>query len=432
MSQVFYDDGGPATGGHKVMLATTAYDRPDASYTFSIQRSRRALAEAGIDSAYLLLEGNCHVDDARNVVCQQFLLSDCDDLVFLDADVSWEPEHIVELCRHDRDLVGGIYPYRRADGSATRGMPVVMIEGVYHADQDGLLEVKGLPTGFMRIRRVVIETLAKTANHFWNRNDTRSEVPILFERTYNDGIRRGGDISFCDKWRAAGGRIYAVPEMVLGHAAKSIVRDSLAAGLRRQSDVTLAYLVEKIRNGTETMDILREAWRYYDNVWAATEDVLLLCILMARKADGLILETGSGLTTIVMAAANPEHLVYCIEHDPAWAAKTESLARLAGVTNIAIVTAPLVGNWYQFDENDILPGRFALALIDGPPRMSGDRTIFFDRLGDRCETIIADDAQDREYSGWMESWADQNGYRFDTVDDRAALIRRREKESKAA
>ncbi len=437
MSQVYYDPGsgsgtggGPAASGQKVMLATTVYDRPDAGYTFSIEKSRRALSEAGIDSAYLLLEGNCHVDDARNVVCQQFLLSDCTDLVFLDADVVWEPQCLVDLCQYDRDLVGGIYPFRRAESSVTRGMPVMMLPGVYEPDDDGLMEVEGLPTGFMRISRHVIETLAAKAKHFWNRNDTRSEVPILFERTYENGQRRGGDISFCDKWRASGGKLYAVAEMRLGHAAKSIVHDSLGAVLRRQSDTTMAWLAAKIRAGSEDIGVLREARKYCDNAYGAIEDVLLLAILTARKARGPILEVGSGLTTVCMAAANPWQDVWCVEHDPAWAAKTESLARKAGTLNIRIVSAPLKDDWY--DIQDELPEQFALALVDGPPRLCGDRMRFFDLYGARCETIVADDADDRMYRNQIKSWARTNGRRFDVVDERSVIIRTQQQQEEAA
>jgi hypothetical protein len=64
MSNHFYEEGPPATG-KKVLLAVPTYDKPDTSLTFSLARSREALTEAGIQSALLILEGNCHVDDAR-------------------------------------------------------------------------------------------------------------------------------------------------------------------------------------------------------------------------------------------------------------------------------------------------------------------------------------------------------------------------------
>ena len=138
MSNLFYDEGPPASG-QKVMLATTSYGDPAASYTFSMARSREALTAAGIASAYLLLQGNCHVDDARNAVVRDFLASDCTELLFLDADVNWEPQALVHLCRRDLDLVGGVYPFRREGGE---NMPVRMAEGQM---VDGLLEVEGLP-----------------------------------------------------------------------------------------------------------------------------------------------------------------------------------------------------------------------------------------------------------------------------------------------
>ncbi len=431
MSQIYLDDGPPACPSwQKVMLATTVYDRPDAGFAFSVQRGRAALEAHDIDTAYLILEGNCHVDDARNVVVQNFLLSDCTDLVFIDADVLFEPEDLVTLCKYAADLVGGVYPFRRADAQTARGMPVRMIPGVSEPNDEGLLEVEGLPTGFMRIRRRVLEALAADADHFWNRNDTRSQVPILFGRTYRDGNRVGGDIAFCQKWRSSGGKVYAAPEMRLGHAAKVIVRDSLAAALRRQSNTTLAYVADRIRAQTEDVGVLREARTFLDNPFGAIEDVLLTAILCARQADGDILEAGSGLTTIVMAAAAPEQTVYCLEHDPVHAARVEQMAYQAGVGNIAIVTCALKDGWYEID--DQLPPTFALGLNDGPPRLLGDRTLFFERMGGRCGTILVDDADDRDYRAWLDLWCKQTGRRMDVIEERAALIRHQEQERTAA
>jgi predicted O-methyltransferase YrrM len=359
-------------------------------------------------------------------VVQKFLLSDCTDLVFLDADVSWEPEALVQLCRYDCDLVGGVYPFRRDDIKARGRMPVRMIEGVFKPDELGLLEVEGLPAGFLRIRRKVLETLAADADQYLNRSDTRSKVPILFERTLLADDRMGGDIDFCAKWRAAGGKVFAAYEMRLGHTAKTVIHDSLGAALRRQADITLTHVAERVREGSEDLTLLREARAYTNNTYGALEDVLILCVLMARKADGPILEAGSGLSTILMAAANPDQEVYCIEHDPGWAKQLEVMAHKARTLNISIVHSQIKDGWYHV--TDELPERFALALNDGPPRLLGSRMEFFERYGDRCETIIVDDADDPEYAEAMQEWATKNDRRFDFVDVRAALIRKQEKD----
>jgi len=422
-----YHDAGPAPAGQKVLLATTAYESPDVSYTFSIQNSRQRLSEAGIPSGYLILSGNCHVDDARNIVVQEFLLSDCTDLIFLDADVSWDAKQLVELCGYDCDIVGGIYPFRRED--AGTDMPVRMKEGVT-IPVGGLLEVDGIPAGFMRIRRHVLETMSKTAHRFCNNGDRRADVAILFERYFNNGTRWGGDLNFCNKWRVTGGRVHAAYEMTLGHTARMIIRDSLGAALRRQSGTTLKHICGQVRKGTNDIGLLSEARKFVGNKFGAFEDVLILAILLARKANGPILEAGSGLSTILMAAAT-DQMVYCLEHDEKWLHQTESLAIAAGVENITPVLCPIVDGWY--DVRGMFPTEhFALGLNDGPPRQISNRMGFFEHFGNRCSTIIADDCDNKTYADQVEDWALANGKTVDFVGERAALMRPMEKERAVA
>lgn len=426
MSNLFQDFGEPVKG-QKVLLATTSYDSPDASYTFSIQRSRMALEKEGIQTAYFLLQGNCHVDDARNVVIQEFLLSDCTELVFLDADVSWQPEDLVKLCKYECSIVGGVYPFRREDSRMRGDMPIRMIEGVCEPDEDGLLEVEGLPSGFMRIQRHVLETLSKSAESFWNREDRRSKVPILFERVYDPKteIRWGGDLNFCNKWRAKGGKVHASYEMRLGHVGKTIVKDSLGATLRRKAGLTLRHIADLVKEGKDTPETYMEAREFMDNQYTPLEDVLVLSVLMARKADGPIIETGSGLTTILMAAANPKVNVWCLEHDSLYAEQLRQNARAAGVGNIMLCHQPIKNGWYDLDDIKI-PEQFSLGLNDGPPRTVGSRMRFFEAFGDRVDTIICDDADDLSYKKKLTEWTQDENREIEFIEPRAALITKQE------
>lgn len=413
MSNRYYDPG-PAASGQKVLLATTAYDSPDASYTFSIARSREALSAAGIQSGYYLLQGNCHVDDARNAVVRDFLESDCTELVFLDADVSWEPEALVALCNIDKDLVGGIYPYRRESDEETmpvRHLPEIKVEG-------NLIEVEGLPTGFMKIRRHVIETMAATAKHFLK--DDGKPHPVLFERDYFGGGRRGGDIHFCMNWREMGGKVYAAPELRLGHCGKMVIKDSLGASLRRQNKTSLPWLVQQIKEGAR-LDTFIEAVKAYKNRWGATADVLQLASGLAKASELPILEIGSGLSTIVLAAST-EQKVWTVEHDARYAQELVDMARVANVRNIAVVSAALKGGWYDLDHEMVeMPDQFGLAFVDGPPREHGSRMKFFDVFGKRSKVILCDDADDAAYARKVKAWADANGRKYQ-ADGRAAVI----------
>lgn len=418
MSQSFYDAGEPANG-QKVMLATPVYENPSASYTFSIQRSKEALRKAGIGCAYLLLSGNCHVDDARNSIVQEFLLSDCTDLIFLDADVCWEPSALVTLCGFDADVVGGVYPYRSETEKMANRLPVFMYPENQVPDENGLIEVAGLPTGFMRIRRRVLETLYQKAIKFWNRSERRSQVGIIFERTFLQGVRLGGDINFCRKWIEEGGKVYAAPEIRLGHTAKSIVYDSLGASLRRRNGTALKRMVELVKAGAHDPWIFDEARHAVGNrVYGAEEGFLSISSIMARKVDGPIIEAGSGLSSVVLGASTKED-VFCLEHDPIWALKTERMVEETGLKNVHVIRSEIKGEWYLPSKD--LPKQFAFGLNDGPPRQFGDRMRFFDHFGD-TPSILCDDANEADYASKLTEWCSQRGRRLDFI-ERAAIIR---------
>lgn len=416
MANLFHDEG-PKAAGQKVMLATPAYDAPAPSYTFSIARSREALTQSGIQSAYLLLSGHCHVDDSRNAIVRHFLESDCTELVFLDADVDWEPESLVQLCKRDLDIVGGVYPYRREGGET---MPVRIMSGA--KPENGLLEVDGLPTGFLKIKRHVLEMMAKDAPKYF---DKINETALVFDRPTPgaDKTRWGGDIDFCNRWKAMGGKLYADMELRLGHAAKVIVKDSLGAHIRRITGTTVQELIPKFRSGSELPSDYDEIFRYLGNNYAADPGVLALVVGLARKCRGPIIETGSGLSSVLMGAVTDQK-IYSLEHIDFYAAQTVSMCEQAGVGNVGVCYAPLKDFWYDIDKFD-LPRKFALGLCDGPPRLYGTRMKFFEVIAPRCTVLVVDDITiDHNYSKKVYDWADKNG-RIVTVLGRAALITKR-------
>lgn len=416
MSAHYYDEGPPAVG-KKILLAVPTYACPDTSLAFALARSREALSEAGLQSALLILEGNCHVDDARNSIVRDFLESDCTDLMFLDADVTWEPRGLVQLCERGEDIVGGVYPYRR-EGSDH--MPVRLMHGEV---RNGLREVEGLPTGFMKIRRHVLEKMSQARPWYF---DKIYQTHLVFNRSDPDEqhTRWGGDLDFCRRWKEMGGKIYALEELRLGHAAKIIVYDSLAAHLRRLNGTTLTDLVPKFQEGTETEDDYNEVFRYAGNNYAADAGVLALCVGIARKARGPIIETGSGLSTALMAAVT-DQTVHSLEHIPRYAGQTGTWCEEAGVENIRVICAPLKDHWYDVERMD-LPDKFAFGFCDGPPRIYGTRMKFFEVFGPRCTVILVDDIKtDNNFALRVQQWAEEHGRTFQVL-GRCGLILKHE------
>lgn len=407
-----------------MLLATPSYDKPAAAYTFAIARARQALHDEGIQTAYLLLQGNCHVDDSRNSIVRDFLESDCTELLFLDADVDFEPKALVQLCKRDLDIVGGVYPYRREGGE---NMPVRMMPGATIVD--GLLEVEGLPTGFMKIKRHVLETMAAVAPKYF---DKIYETALVFDRPTPDEnkTRWGGDVDFCNRWRSMGGRIFADADLRLGHTATVVVRDSLAGHIRRLSGQTLTHVIPRVRAGIETEEDYNEAFQYAANNYAADAGVLAVVTGVARKCRGPIIETGSGLSSVFMGAVT-DQTVYSLEHVQHYAAQTVAWCEEAGVANVGVCYAPLKDFWYDVDQFE-LPKKFALGFCDGPPRMYGTRMRFFEVLAHRCEVIIVDDIKtDNGFAKAVNAWAEANGRTMQVL-GRTALLTRQAHWQKAA
>lgn len=386
MARMLHRRGEPCDG-QKVFIAVAAYEGCGAGFTYALFHTGAALQEAGIGYELAIYSGNCHVDDSRNRLVRDFLNSDCSDLVFLDVDVGWNASDFVKLLSYNRDVVAGIYPKKHGDDT----YPVKVFPGELWSDADGLIEVEAVPTGFLRIRRRVLERMAELAERYNAKNDQAFGTPCIFERQIHDGTRWGGDYVFCRKWREMGGRIYIDPEMRFEHSGEQTWVGQVGMWFRQKSGIGLKTGLDAIRSGTETIEAmldLRDAW---GNTFAASPIMLAGLVMLAREASAPILECGSGLSSLAMAAANPNVEIHCLENSPVFAEHLRIEANKHGLSNIHIHCRPLKDGWYDFA--GMPPDGWGLVLIDGPARKDGNRLAALRHIDiSRCP-IVADDVQ---------------------------------------
>jgi hypothetical protein len=366
MSKMYHRPLGPNPGGRKLFLATPTYGGTEPIFTYALAETTAALVRAGIDYELAIYAGDCHVDDARNRLVRQFLMGSCTDLIFLDSDLRWQPEDFIKLAGYDRDVVAGTYPLKQTEENfpvrfLTEGEPI-------NLEPDGLIEVDGVPTGFLRIRRQVLEQLAANAPKYYGRADAgQAPTPLIFERTLEDGRRFGGDYTFCRKWRAMGGKIYVTPELVMEHAGTKIYQGSLGFFLRAQGDA-IGECLKAIREGRENNYVYDRMIQEWGNPWGADRGLLAASVMLAREAK-TILECGSGLTTLAMAAANPDADIVALESDGAWYSRVTNAAKRYDLPHLTLFV-PLKDGWY---DNEVLGRKYDLAIIDGPSRALGSR-----------------------------------------------------------
>jgi hypothetical protein len=383
----------PGVRPRRVFLALPSYGEISGITAFSLFRAHPALLDAGFDVELGMLLGDCHVDDARNSLVADFLESGCDDLFFIDADVGFQNNDIIRLLNHDRDVVGGAYP-KKSDNPE---YPIWLKDGEIWSDRDGLIEVNGIATGFLRIRRRVLEDLAKTAQRYTTQ--LGRNVPMIFERLIIDGMRFSGDMAFCYKWVQAGGKVFADPDCYLEHEGNKRWSGTLGSHLRTLHGMALKTPLYKVAHGIEQdSDYLEMCLEWGNDGFAAGSELLKACVMVARQVSGSVLETGCGLSTLVIAAANPSLTVHALEHKWEWAVKVEQAAERLGLKNIVIHRTHLVdtpaGKWYDAPR---LPwDDIQLVLCDGPPRKEGNRRILFGVMAThdcRPKCILVDDAE---------------------------------------
>ncbi len=415
----------PVTGGFPARVAASLWE-----YS-------RAFERVGMAADLCVLSGDCHVDDARNGLVRKFLETGAQTFVFIDADVATAPANIIRLVRHNRDVVAGLYPYKTDDG----GFPVLTMGAHVAPEPDGLVEVENVPTGFLKIRRHVLEDLAREAPKFYGKAEPRGTgkpIPRIFGRTHVAwgeqpeqggewwqfgvfGDQYGGDYWFCRQWKAKGGKIFADPNFMMSHIGEKEWSGCVGAWWRQQSGLTHIEFDEMTRRliAGQTGGDIFERWRqsYFNATWAPAAEFVEACYHVASEAKGPIIECGSGLTTLALAIGAKEsgQTVYAIEHDPGFYATTLNLLETYDLkVNVILSLRPIEESvnvktqtrhkWY--DEPIMRPvgAKFAAAVIDGPPRALADRTAFFPILGGylapRCRLMI-DDMNDRALAQQM-------------------------------
>jgi hypothetical protein len=201
----------------------------------SLMTDMLLLAERGDRVTIFDESGNAMIAHARDMIIASFLAGDGTDLVFVDADVFWEAGGILKLVDADADVVAGIYPqWKDPEGYSVRW---IAERGELWADPTtGLLEVEGVPAGFLRVSRAALARMvaAYPEKRFADPNAPNSEAWALFDNIHDGDEYWGGDFSFCRRWRAIGGKVWLDPELELHHVGFKTFSGRIGDWLKRR------------------------------------------------------------------------------------------------------------------------------------------------------------------------------------------------------
>ena len=198
----------------KLLIATPFYSMQGWSpYISSLVASIRVLERAGVEWSFINHSGDSYIDRARNSIANDFMVSEFDDLLFIDSDMGWDEVGFARILCAKADFVGAGYPCKNrwdfygcilhTDGSVAH-KPIV--------NDQGLLRAHAIPMGLTRINKRVFSLLSvvQRDNYYMDRG-----------RKYFDFFGRmppmGEDVSFCRRWTDTGGEIWVEPRVSMVH-----------------------------------------------------------------------------------------------------------------------------------------------------------------------------------------------------------------------
>ena len=201
------------------------------------------------------------VTQGRNLCVAAFLSSTAQQMVFIDADISFSVRSIYRMyeCPHEVSLVP--YPMKTVDANKfrrddvkrpsdhpdTKGyiFPVELPDMSKVDMRNGFIQVKKGPTGCMMIKRSAFDKMKKAYPDLTVKQKTmingkmvdRPNYFNFFDTYYSKETKLylGEDFNFCKLWTDIGGKIYALADEEIAHVGEKMYRGKLLQELTKTS-----------------------------------------------------------------------------------------------------------------------------------------------------------------------------------------------------
>lgn len=206
--------------GRKLFIGIPAYDgKISIKLAYTIAQLMPKAMSLGVSVQLGHVSGCSIITMARNMLVDQFLKSDCTELLFIDGDVLAQADDILRLMAQsgDKDITAGSYPRRSRDKKFF--MDLYFDENNDLEFDGALMRINRVGTGFMLIQRHVIEAIAEKSEKYLGQ-DGIGNVANVFDFKLMDGKFVGEDYSFCDKAKDEGFKVWLDVEISLPHVGQ--------------------------------------------------------------------------------------------------------------------------------------------------------------------------------------------------------------------
>lgn len=200
----------------KVVFCIPTVTRPYQVCLDSLQASIPLITADGWDDGMVSEIGNPYISAARSYMLRKALDAGADVIVFIDHDLSWKPQDMLDLINTEGDVVAGLYRFKKDDEEYMGVLDD--IDGMPQVRADGCIKATRVPAGFLKITKGAV-------NKFMNAYPDLCYGPKfnlsvdLFNHGAHKGAWWGEDYAFSRNWIDCGGEIWIKPNLDLNHHA---------------------------------------------------------------------------------------------------------------------------------------------------------------------------------------------------------------------
>ena len=176
---------------------------------------KEALTEQQVPHAWYTLGNESLVTRARNN-CARFFLKETDfsHMMFIDADIEFQPDDVGKLWAMQKDVAVGVYRMKKKGSKYAAWVDGALIADLAVRHQPMVVDYAG--TGFMMIHRDVFELIEKATPEMAHQ-DADGPTHAFFDTAIEDDVYLSEDYFFCKRFNEVGGEIWMDPSVKLKH-----------------------------------------------------------------------------------------------------------------------------------------------------------------------------------------------------------------------
>ena len=165
------------------------------------------------------VRGYAAIDTARNQMASDALAQGFDELMWIDADIIFDPDDVDKLRRHEMPLVCGIYPKKSRRQFACSFLP--QTRSLLFGSKGGVIEILYCGFGFTLTRRGLYETMQRQLELPMCNQRFQSPLAPYFAPLIDGAGEQAWylseDYAFCERARRCGFRVLADTTIRLWH-----------------------------------------------------------------------------------------------------------------------------------------------------------------------------------------------------------------------